>query len=79
MENFNMTPNLNPREADVLKNAAHFVAVRDRGPNRTRCIFATLEDAICYGATFQDGKTMCYAVAGDDTPCVGGVAHILNA
>ena len=70
---------LNPREVDILAHADHFVAVRGRGSNRTRTVFPTLEDAVFYGETFKDGKTMCYAVAGDNTPCVGGVAHILNA
>jgi len=69
---------LNPRELDILANADHFVAVRGRGPNRTRVIFATAADTAAYGASFGDKKTMVYAVAGDDTPCCGGVAHITN-
>lgn len=74
-----MTYNLNPREKFVLDNADHFVAVRGRGQTRTRQIFKTLKDAKLFGGVFGDNRTMIYAVAGDDTPAIGGVAHITNA
>lgn len=70
---------LNPREEMILANADHFVAVRGRGPKRVRYTVKTLQEAIEYGATFGDNRTMCYAVASiDDGPCIGGVAHIRN-
>jgi hypothetical protein len=74
-----MTYNLLPREQFVLDNADHFVAVRGRGLNRTRNTFKTIKEAESFGRTYGDKRTMIYAVAGDDTPAIGGVSHITNA
>lgn len=66
---------MNTHEAFCLAAATHFVAARGRTPTtRTREIFATLDLAKAYGATFGDGRTMIYA-----TTALGNCAHIINA
>lgn len=61
-------------ETFCLENAAHFVAVRGRGAQRTREQVATLADARAYATGFGDGRTMIYAVT-----AAGNSAHIENA
>lgn len=52
-------------EADIIKRAEYYTAVRGFGGNRTRAEFRTLIEARAAAAKFGDGKTMIYAVAGN--------------
>lgn len=52
-------------QADILARAEYYTAVRGFGGNRTRAEFKRLEDAKAAAASFGDGRTMIYAVAGN--------------
>ena len=54
--------------------AIYFTAVRGFGRNRTRNDFTKYADAIRYADTYQDTRTMIYAV--ND---LGNSAHLHNA
>lgn len=67
--------NLDAHQLHCLNNAVYFTAVRGRNPStRTRVQFDTIEEAQHYGRTFEDGRTMIYAVTAK-----GNADHILNA
>ena len=61
-------------EQHCLENATHFSAARGRGYNRTKETFDTMEAAKAYAATFDDGRTMIYAIT-----AMNYCAHITNA
>ena len=60
-------------EKKIYDERTHFVAVRGKGQNRTRCDFYTLEGCQEYAKGWDDKRTMIYAVNG-----MGSAAHIIN-
>lgn len=65
--------NLNAYEQNCFDNATSFTAVRGLGSNRTRKDFNSFDDAKSYAQTYNDKRTMVYAVTAD-----GLNAHICN-
>jgi hypothetical protein len=61
-------------EQMCFDNATVFSAVRGNLTTRTRQEFASFADAQNYAATFDDKKTMIYAITAQ-----GNNAHICNA
>ena len=69
-----MTPKFQtPHEKFCFETATHFVAVRGRGEHRTRETFEHFGDALEHSETWDDGRTMLYAVN-----AMGNSAHICN-
>ena len=60
-------------EQFCLTNGVNFTAVRGFGAKRQRKDFSTFEEAKEYGETFNDKRTMIYAVTD-----MGQSAHIVN-
>ncbi len=60
-------------EKKIYDERTHFVAVRNKGRNRTRYDFYTLEQCKAYAKNWDDKRTMIYAVNG-----MGSAAHIIN-
>lgn len=64
----------NTHEQFCFDTAIMFTAVRGFGTKRVRKEFASFDEAVAYGATYGDKRTMIYAV--ND---LGNSAHITNA
>ena len=62
-----------PHEKFCFKTATSFSVARGRGAKRTRKLFLSFDQAIAHGKTFQDGKSMIYAINE-----MGNNAHICN-
>jgi len=65
---------MNTHEEFCFKTAIMFVAIRRIQGTKTRAEFTTIDEAKEYGGTFNDGRTMIYAVNN-----LGNNAHITNA
>ena len=63
-----------PHEKFCFETATHFIAVRGRGAKRTRERFSGFQESVNYASSFNDGRTMIYAVN-----ALGNSAHICNA
>lgn len=64
-----------PHEEFCFNTAVYFTGIRGRTPkHRTREEFDSFQEAIDYATTFNDKRTMIYAVN-----AVGNNAHICNS